>query len=375
MFKELVLFFYRATAAFISVLALMPCQLSKLPDIDVSKAQVSVIEESGFASRVMPLSNSTLIGGYEVRHNNVLTIKTKISYDGGATWKNETIAAHIPDLDCANVNFYEKDGVLYLAYRAIGYREDGSFYGSIQVSTSNDFGLSWTWHSLVVENTEETGVFKGVWEPCLGEMDGKLVCVYANDSTSVTTYQNIESKTFDGNKWTDRRILSNGEKHKSRDGMPVWCHLPDGGYAMVIESSKYSNLKSKYHFVVQVLYSDDGIKWSEPYDVYIPSQKDREACAPGICVLNDGRLAITFQTDEDRDSHGSAAVSVTKMIFSDGKKARPKSPLRFSEPQKVFPPEHDAYSLWGGIHEAEGKIYYSAGTPKGAVCSIITYSV
>lgn len=374
MFKELILVFYRVTAALLSFLGLLPCQLSKLPYIDVSKGQVSVIEESGYGSRVMPLSNSTLIGGYVVTYNKVLTIKTKISYDGGIIWENETIAAHIPTLNCDNVNFHEKDGVLYLAYRAIAFRDDGSFYGSIQVSTSEDFGHTWKWHSLVIENTEEDGNFKGVWEPCLGEMDGKLVCVYANDSTSVTTMQNIESKTFDGKEWTDRRILSNGEKHKARDGMPVWCQLPDGGYAMVIESSKYTKTKGKYHFVIQILYSDDGINWSKPYDIYYPNTKDRETCAPGICALNDGRLAITFQTDEDRDSHGAAAVSVTKIIFSDGKKARPKSPLRFTEPQKVFSEEHDAYSIWGGIYEADGKIYYSAGTPKGAVCSIVSYS-
>jgi len=364
MILSLKLFFYRVTALFLSFLGLMPCQLSKLPYIDVATGNISVVEKSGYASRVMPLSNGTLIGGYEQGK----VIKTKISRDDGKTWESTTVAASVDGLDCDNVNFYEKDGIVYLAYRAIGYRQDGSFYGSIQVSSSDDYGLTWKWHSLVIENTEPDGAFKGVWEPCLGEIDGKLVCVYTNDSTSVTTFQNIESMTFDGEKWTDRRVLSNGEKHDSRDGMPVWCQLPDGGYAMVIESTKYRG--NDHPFVIQILYSDNGIDWSKPYDVYISEVKNRDAAAPGICVLDDGRLAISFQTDEDKEER-SPNICITKIVFSDGSE-RPKSPLKFTEPQKVFPEEYDARSNWGGIYEGNGKIYYSAGTANGAVCNIIS---
>lgn len=360
--NNLILLFYKIMSLILALGMSFNMGCGENQVIDTENGTVSVICENGWASRLFPMSDGNLLAGYK----KGTAIYTAISSDGGETFTNHTLAIDIEGLDCDNVNFFELDGKIYLSHRAIGFREDGSFYGSIRVMQSDDFGKSWQFHSIIAENTEIDGQFKGVWEPCLGEIDGNLVCVYANDSTSVTEQQNIESLTYIGSRWTNRTILSDGEKHDSRDGMPVWCRLLDGSYALVIESTKYRD--EGYPFVIQILTSKDGYNWSEPMDVYIPSTEGSKAAAPGICQTDDGTVYITFQTDEDKDVKGDG-TSVAKIICID-KITKLTRPYNYSKPEKIFPAEHDGRSVWGGIYTDGNKLYYSAGTPLGAVCNI-----
>lgn len=362
----LTLFFYKLVAFIMSIFAFFNINFGKAESIKPENGTVSVIHSNGFASRLFPMSNGNYIAGYEKGS----AIYTAISYDKGKTFSHHMLVAEIDGLDCDNVNFYEFENKIYLSYRAIGFKDDGSFYGSLRVSVSDDFGLSWSYHSKIIENREESGVFKGVWEPCLGELNGNLVCFYANDSTSVTTMQNIESMTYINGEWTNRTILSNGEKHDSRDGMPVWCRLKSGKYAMVIESTKYRD--NGYPFVIQMLTSDDGVNWSEPCDVYIPSEKGSKAAAPGICETDDGLIFVTFQTDEDKEEKGDS-TSIAKIICIKESKLKRIAPYKFSSAAKIFPDEYDGRSVWGGIYTDGENILYSAGTPKGAICNVMKY--
>ena len=289
-------------------------------------------------------------------------VGVRLSDDGGKTWRDEQIAVPNDDRVLANYWFCEYEGALYLAYRAIGDTPEG-FYTSLRVHVSEDGGKSWRFHSVITENLEPEHNFNGVWEPCLGEMDGKLVCLYANDSTAVTTQQNIESLTWDGSRWTDRRIVSDGEKHDSRDGMPVWTALSRGGYACVIESTKYRD--KGYPFVIQLLYSPDGVHWGEPRDVYVPATEGSKAAAPGIAELPDGRLVVTFQTDEDKEEKGDG-VSVSKIICTTQKiPALLLGRGSFTSPKKLYPDAYDGCSLWGAVGYFDGALYYGAYTALG----------
>ena len=289
-------------------------------------------------------------------------IMTRVSADGGETWQYDQIAVPNNGRILANYWFCEFDGALYLAYRAIGDTPDG-FYTSLRVHISEDSGKSWRFHSVITENLEPEHNFNGVWEPCLGGMNGKLVCLYANDSTALTDRQNIESLTWNGSEWTDKTVVSDGQKHDSRDGMPVWTALSDGGYVCLIESSKYRD--AGYPFVIQLLFSADGVHWSEPKDVYIPAEKNSKAAAPGVCELPDGRLAITFQTDEDKEGKGDAG-SVSKLICTVRKIPAPLlGRCSFTSPKKLFPAEYDGCSLWGAGGYFDGAFYYGAYTPLG----------
>ena len=327
---------------------------------------VTVIRAFSWGPRVYTTSDGALIAGYETSEG----IKTMISADHGKTWDHEAQASFRPDKTCANVNFFEYGGILYLAYRATGDQDDG-FYTSLQVSCSEDLGKSWRRHSTVCEYLEKRHSFKGVWEPYLGVIDGALVCFYANDSTKVTSRQNIESLTWNGTEWTDRQIISKGVKHKSRDGMPVWISLSGGGYALVIESSRYAD--SGHPFVLQLLYSEDGKTWSEPADVYIPTAYGSKAGAPGIAELPTGQIVISFQTDEDATVKGDT-TSIMKSIISDGTAVSELTAGNFSPSDSVFGTPDGESSIWSGIHYHGGYLYAAAGTKYGSSLNVIRLS-
>lgn len=128
---------------------------------------------------------------------------------------------------------------------------------------------------------------RGVWEPCLGYLNGVLTCFYANDLYSVTSQQNIEYLQYADGEWTNRTIVTNGEQNNSRDGMPVWIPLKDGGYVCVIEATHNRDAEGKHPFTIALVYSKDGVEWSKPYDIDIPTTPFSKAGAPCIAELPD----------------------------------------------------------------------------------------
>ena len=132
------------------------------------------------------------------------------------------------------------------------------------------------------------------------------------------TYQHIIVHLYDEEKqeFGEPIIASNGEKHNSRDGMPVVCNLSDGSYAMVIESS---SMRSNFSFIIQIMFSEDGIVWSEPKTVFMPTVKGNYAGAPYIECLADGRIVISCQATENSGctlASSSVNNSVMNVIIS-----------------------------------------------------------
>ena len=325
--------------------------------LDWNKGEETMLKEGGFAPRVYTLENGRMIAGYETVHG----ILTKVSDDNGKTWNLESKASFCPAFNCANVNFFQKGRSLYMAYRATGKTEKG-YYTSLQVSVSTDNGENWKKHSLISEALDENGNLHGVWEPFLGLLNDELVCFYANDSRLVTKYQNIEYKVFKNGEWKNRTVISEGEKHLSRDGMPVFTRLKSGEYVCVIESSKYANEGNP--FVLQMFWSKDGKHWSEPVDVYRPAANGSKAAAPGIVQLPSGQIVISFQTDEDSGEKGDS-FSVMKTIYTDIEALEQISAASFSKPQKVFSGD-DGLSVWTGLWYSDKALFAAAGTKKGA---------
>lgn len=323
----------------------------------------SVISPASWGPRVYTLSDGTLVAGVETSNG----IMTFYSTDNAKTWKNGSIGSFRPSLACANVNFYEYNGDLYLSYRATGDSPSG-YYTSLQVSVSEDGGKTWKEHSTVCEYTEHGGGYRGVWEPYLGELNGRLTCFYANDSTSVTPQQNIEYMVWSGSRWTNRTVVSEGVKHNSRDGMPVWTKLSGGEYVCVIESSRYGG--SGHPFVIQLFWSEDGVTWSEPVDIYIPTTNGSKAGAPGVVELPTGQLVVSFQTDEDATVKGDG-TSVMKTIISDGTRVQDLDASHFTKSDNVFGTPDGEGSVWTGIWYHGGYLYATAGTKKGSSLKII----
>ncbi len=277
------------------------------------------------------------------------------SNDKGTTWERRAVTTANNMPGCANAALFQTDdGTIYLGYRSTEHRKDGSFYGSIHVNYSTDNGATWSYHSCVYENIEKDGAYKGVWEPHFGMMDGKLTVFYANDSTDTTKYQNIEYKQWDEEKkeWNNRTIVCDGDKHKSRDGMPVWQQLSTGEYVCVIEAADTTN---DGLFCVKLTWSADGKKWSTPVAVMRPTEKGKRCAAPYIVELPTGQLVISCQTDEI-----SKKENVYKMatVVSDGTPVRKLTEKNFSAHDYPYPDDRaNQNSMWNGMLVTDDYIY------------------
>lgn len=283
------------------------------------------------------------------------------SEDDGTTWSKAydyRCNYHVTGKDgrdyalvCANSAFFElEDGTILAAYRATGHIAPGEseFCTKILVSQSSDGGRTWSAHSTMCEYYDNEGQFKGVWEPHFGLLNGVLTCFYANDSRTVIAppYQNIEYLQWIDGEWTNRTIVADGVKHKSRDGMPVWMQLSDGGYVCAIEGW----YPGTSELCIQLIYSPDGITWGDPRLIY--RSPDGYAGAPYIQELPNGQFLVTFQQTSNN----------CYSILSDGTPANELTSGNFSEPVCLFNSDPKYVSSWNCIYMTDGYLYVGTGT-------------
>lgn len=291
------------------------------------------------------------------------------STDYGMTWEKPVHASQMQK-GTANAAFIQtEDGTVYLGFRSTYHNADGSFYSSIQVSYSTDNGRTWKKHSTVYENTEADGQYRGVWEPHFGMMNGKLTCFYANDSTNVSTYQNIEYKQWDpeAGEWTNRTIVSNGEDHKSRDGMPVWLQLSTGEYVCVMEAWDKDNSN---RFAIQLTYSEDGVEWSDPVTVMRPAKAGGDCAAPYIVELPNGQIVVSCHTNELNQSEKELSDNALYMctVISDGTPVSLLTEKNFSEhsyPLYDNPTGSLSSYVWNGMYVYGYYLFTCSNGPNG----------
>ena len=287
--------------------------------IEWGKDVISVYKPYGggvWYPRMYQLKSGVILCGFDTNEDGGrAVIKIVYSEDGGYTWSKEAIrGTNSQEYDCANANFIElENGDIWLAYRA-NVLEGEEYYSSIRVNVSKDGGRTWEDHSVVAE---EKGV-GGVYEPQFQYIGDEISVFYANDSLNAVKnhrQQNIEYKIWNGDSWSNKYIASDGTKTYSRDGMPVLCRLDDGSYALVIESTA---LHPSYEFIIQLKLSPDGYDWSGPLkNIYVPNKFTKKAGAPYIVTLNDGRVAVSFQTDEDATNNGDGFSKMKVMLSTD----------------------------------------------------------
>ena len=283
------------------------------------------------------------------------------SEDGGDTWsqgydyrRNHCVQGadgKTYTLSCANSAFFEmEDGTLLAAYRATGHTAENNavFTTKILVSCSMDSGRTWSAHSVMCAYDDMNGEFKGVWEPHFGMLNGVLTCFYANDSRSVVMppYQNIEYLQWIDGEWTNRTVAADGEKHQSRDGMPVWSSLPDGGYICAIEGW----YPGTPELCIKLMCSPDGITWNDPVLIY--RSPYGYAGAPYIQLLPNGQFLVTFQQKKNN----------CYSILSDGTPADRLTEENFSAPVCVFEEDEAYVSWWNSICMTEQYLYVATGT-------------
>lgn len=323
--------------------------------------------------RMYTLKDGTMLCGFDTNEDGGrCVIKLVRSSDGGLTWSSDAVTASLDsEYDCANAAFIEVDGLLLCGYRANVQTENG-YYSSIRISQSADGGVTWTPHSLVIEEYG-TG---GVYEPHFHFVDGKLAVFYANDSRNGAVHsaaqQNIEMRIFSEGTWKEKHIACLGIEHRSRDGMPVVDRLSDGTYIMAIEATNVSG----YPFVIQLFTSENGYEWEKKSNLYIPNKTGKKAGAPYVATLPDGRIAVSFQTDEDYEGTGDG-YSCMKTLISKQKmtKSSDFGIDSFDAAIKPFATPEGHCSVWNGLAVDGGYLfqYTSTNYPYDSIRLVKTY--
>jgi len=226
-----------------------------------------------------------------------------------------------------------------------------------------------------------TSRWVGVYEPCFGLIDGKLTVMYADDFSSKIKQgsnnhgsQLIQSSTWDPatSTWSAPHTCLDGTVKKSvngynvisRDGMPVFDELSDGTVVLVTEGTYMSGAASPntHPFVICLSYSKDhGNTFSTPVAIFIPRKDGAKGAAPYICVTDDDRLVVSYQTDEDLGDPGyddpstpnlneADAQSIMKVMISDGTPVdKITGPENFLDSTIVFGTPRGYGSSWNGM--------------------------
>ena len=351
--------------------------------------------------------NAWFLGGDNGR------IVLRRSFDQGLTWTKEEVIASMNGYALANVDFFElPNHDIICSFRAIGNSTSTKNNRKLHFAISSDGGETWVDGGDIVDNYilgESLGYTSdqvttamtlknniGFYEPYVDFINNVPTVMYADDFTPMlikakgasvslnyaTQYLMSQTYDMDSMKWsTERKIVMDGTKEKSptdsglaarisRDGMPVYARMKDGTYVLVFEGtyrdSDYHSYTgepslSEYHpFEIMLSYSKDGVNWSNPVEIYTPHNNRSKSSAPFICVTDDDRLVVSFQTDEDAvlsDKVGDSYSVMKCMISKPGVKIEDIRQDSFYGVNNVNNTPVGSGSLWNGMMLLGNKLY------------------
>ena len=253
--------------------------------------------------------------------------------DGGFGY--DYVPGHEGDADyklwLANMEpLYLPDGRLFIFYRT-DYKEvsTGVYYSSIRAIESRDNGQTWlSTRHIIFENYSNDyysdGNIRGAYEP-FAVLDDETLQIFiafdagatragglGPDNTSFICknyYQNLLRIPVDisdmGFTVGATQMAIKGVSSYRRPGMPSVVQLKDGNYAMILEHNGALSNDSLYAMRVAISYSHDLITWTAPQIVITPENEGtyysgiKYLCgAPYIQLLNDGRIAVSYTTND-----------------------------------------------------------------------------
>jgi hypothetical protein len=251
-----------------------------------------IYPEAASYPRATPLSDGRVMVAFAHPTSVGKAIACVFSSDGGKTWAGyRRICEHPTPVDLDNAFPLQlADGSMLVAYRRHD-RKDQVF--RIEVSSSRD-GSEWSVRSTVATGTQ------GIWEPFLLALpDGTVQAYYASEEGCYPD-QRIEMRasTDGGMSWGTPMTVA--EKKGSRDGMPGVARLNELELLVVFEAQD----EPPFRFVIRGVRSSDlGRTWSTTRQlIYRPNNlvaAPWAAGAPSIIRLPDGRLMVSFQSDEN----------------------------------------------------------------------------
>ncbi len=204
------------------------------PNANLSYGKIIVLEHNGDNNGLIFVTGQSIDESDYIVH---------VSKDGGKTFeiqsrirtkKTGMVANWQPciyELPCAVGDLAE--GTLIFA----GCVRDNntSYLTEITLWKSTNLGETWSTLSVCAKGGGLTGDVAGLWEPFLYAEDGKLYCLYS-DETDPDHSQMLSLKyTEDGKNWSDRVIITACADKKLRPGMIAMTKLPTGEYFVVYE--------------------------------------------------------------------------------------------------------------------------------------------
>ena len=302
-----------------------------------------VIGDNGGYPRMEALPDGTLL---LASSSSSSVLRLNRSTDGGKTWGADEVIVDYTGTDYKPANsylYYDKGtDVLYFTYRCPITNADGSYTANINYLTSTDGGASWSdVKTICTSNAPNSTSYGGLWEPTIYRIDGKLRVYYSCDVVKYgsgvvinpgtayekrdTTFpysdtlatQNIVMHELDENTgaWSGGIAVFSGYTDslskdygfpegtvKMRAGMQSISRLTDGTYVMSIETTKLRNWGdyggTSFPMVIDVCFSRDGVNFTEPRTIAQGHADGYTSAAPWVVTLPDGRIAVSFQTDD-----------------------------------------------------------------------------
>jgi len=267
---------------------------------------------SGYA-RMIQLHDQSLLAIYEA-DGNIVSVK---SADLGATWSAPvSVAQRANGTNMSVPDILElKDHSLLACYNPRPYDISPSRKFGIRTKKSYDGGLTWKDEKLLYEAGYE---FKnGCWEPSAVQLpNGEIQLYFANEGDYLNSdEQNISMlrSSDNGQTWTEKPQIVSFRAGK-RDGMPVPLLLSNGKeIAFAIEDNGFDAFKP---YIIRNTLKDN---WASTVDAgsanrsYALADKIADniyAGAPYLRQLKTGETILSYQGTEGR---------INKMEFADMK--------------------------------------------------------
>ena len=268
---------------------------------------------NGYA-RLIELEDGTLLCTYEAS-GNVVVVK---SLDGGKSWSVPvTVAAKQDGVNMAVPDILElDDNSILVCYNPRPFEIDPDRKFGIRTKKSYDGGVTWKDERLLYEAGYQFE--NGCWEPSAIQLpSGEIQLYFANEGPyTSSSEQNISMlRSIDnGLTWTNEpEIVS--FRAGSRDGMPSPLLLADTEEIVVaIEDNGFDNFKP---YIIRNTIAEN---WSEPVGgssknrTYALAEKINDfyyAGAPYLRQLRTGETILSYQGTEGRPNDiGTAEMKV-----------------------------------------------------------------
>jgi hypothetical protein len=249
------------------------------------------------------------------------------SPDGGLTWEQPVAAAIAPSREIAHDNLAitadpTRPATVYAATTREERRADGSYFGRLGFTRSEDGGKTWTPIRPINEavNRERIGAPQIVVDP----RSGRLYAVYQRSRTGTTPVVGVMVSNDRGETWSTEHVAA-PHVRSARVTHPVtgreFALATDIVQATVSPATgrlviAYADARREPggRSGVSIVSSPDGLTWSQPVDV--SDNPNETAWLPAIASSVTGEIAVSYFTANLTAGQSSASVRLMLHRFT-----------------------------------------------------------